>query len=136
MTNLGVTHDIIEGESTSRPPYFDGSNYGYWKIRMKIYLQSIDYSLWLNVVKGPYVPMKNVNNTKVPKLEDEFDEYDMKKCSLNARAIHYLYCALSNDEFNRVLMCSSASEIWKTLELIHEKTNQVKETQISMLVHN
>ena len=103
---------------------------------MKIYLQSVDYQLWLNVSNGPYIPIKIVNNIEVPKLENKFDEHDMKKCSLNASAINCLYCALSNDEFNRVCMCSSAYEIWKTLEVTHEGTNQVKETKISMLVHN
>ena len=46
---------------------------------MKIYLQYIDYQLWLNVSKGPYIPIKIVNNTEVPKIEEEFDEHDKKK---------------------------------------------------------
>ena len=33
-------------------------------------------------------------------------------------------------------MCCSAYEIWKTLELTQQRTNQVKETKISMLAHN
>ena len=72
---------------------------------MKIYLQSIDYELWLNVSKGPFIPIKIVNNVEELKLENEFDEHVRKKCSLNASAINYLYCALNNDEFNRVSMC-------------------------------
>ena len=92
--------------------------------------------MWLNVSNGPYIQIKIVNNIEVPRLGEEFDEHDMKKCSLNANAINCLYCVLSNDEFNRVCMCSSSYEIWKTLEVTHEGTNQVKETKISMLVHN
>jgi hypothetical protein len=34
-----------EGASTSRPPFFDGNDYVYWKAMMIIYLQSIDYDL-------------------------------------------------------------------------------------------
>ena len=135
MANL-LANEIVEGQSTSRPPYFDGSNYAYWKARTKIYLQSIDYNLWLIVAKGPYVPMKNVDNVDKPKLEEEYDENEMKKCSFNAKAINCLYCALSKDEFNRISMCSSAQEIWNTLEITHEGTNQVKESKISMFVHN
>ena len=41
------------GHSTQRPPLFDGSNYNYWKCRMKIYLQSINYELW-NIVEAAY----------------------------------------------------------------------------------
>ena len=59
---------------------------------MKIYLP-VDYQLWLNVSNGSYLPIKIVNNIEVPKLENEFDEHDMKKCSLNASVISCLYCA-------------------------------------------
>ena len=45
MANLHVKNGFCEGQSTSRPRYFDGTNYTYWKARMKIYLQSIDYEL-------------------------------------------------------------------------------------------
>ena len=85
-----------------------GSNYAYWKAKMKIYLQSIDYNLWLIVTKDPYIPMKKVDNVDKPKLEEEYDENEIKKCFLNAKAINYLYCALRKDEFNRISMCSSA----------------------------
>ena len=79
MANLRVKNGFCEGQSTSRPPYFDGTNYTYWKARMKIYLQSIDYELWLNVSKGPFIPIKIVNNIEELKLENEFDEHDIKK---------------------------------------------------------
>ena len=28
-----------EGQSTIRPPFFDGNDYPYWKTRVRIYLQ-------------------------------------------------------------------------------------------------
>ena len=79
MTNLLVKNGFCEGQSTCRPSYFDGSNYTYWKARMKIYLQSIDYELWLNVSKRHFIPIKIVNNIEELKLENEFDEHDIKK---------------------------------------------------------
>ena len=61
---------------------------------MKIYLQSVDYQLRLNVSRGPYIPTKMVNNIEELKIKDEFDEHDMKKkCSFNASTINGLYCA-------------------------------------------
>ena len=79
MTNLRVKNGFSEGQSTSSPPYFDGINYTGWKARMKIYLQSVDYQLWLNVSNGPYIPIKMVNNIEVPKLEEEFDDIEVPK---------------------------------------------------------
>ena len=45
------------------------------------------------------------------------------------------YCALNANKFNRISICTSTKEIWDTLEVTHEKNNQVKESKINMLVH-
>ena len=33
-------------QSLNAPPYFDGSNYAFWKVRMRAFLCSIDESVW------------------------------------------------------------------------------------------
>ena len=54
---------------------------------------------------------------------------------LNAKAMNILYYALDANEFNRISTCMSAKKIWDRLEVTHERTNQVKESKINMLVH-
>ena len=49
--------------------------------------------------------------------------------------MNVLYCILDANEFNRIFIYTSAKEIWATLEVIHEKSNQVKESKINMPVH-
>ena len=51
------------------------------------------------------------------------------------KAINILYCALDVNEFNRLSTYNSSKEIWDRLEITHERTNQVKESKISILVH-
>ena len=127
---------LPEGNSATRPPLFNGNNYGYWKVRMIIFLQSMDYELWEIIEKGPYIPMKKeTEGTLVAKNKSEWDESDKKRITLNAKAINILFCALSMEEFNRIRTCKTAKDIWYTLEVVHEGTNQVKESKISMLVH-
>ena len=126
---------MSEGNSTTRPPLFNGNNYGYWKARMTIFLQSMDYELWDVIEKGPYIPMKKCEESLVEKLKSEWDDTDKKRISINARAMNTLFCALSMEEFNRIRSCKTAKDIWNTLEVTHEGTNQVKESKISMLVH-
>ena len=60
-----------EGLSTSRPPFFDGNDYAYWKDMMIIYLQSIDYDLWLSIENGPYKPTRTENGVTIPKAMSE-----------------------------------------------------------------
>ena len=45
----------VEGHSLTRPPLFNGTNYSYWKERMKAFLLSTDYRLWQVIVNGPHI---------------------------------------------------------------------------------
>ena len=35
-----------EGASINRPPLFCGLNYQFWKVKMKIFFQSLDRGIW------------------------------------------------------------------------------------------
>ena len=45
-----------EGQSTTRPPYFDGIGYNFCKQKMKIFLNSIDLEIWQIVEDGYIMP--------------------------------------------------------------------------------
>jgi hypothetical protein len=129
----------LEGHSTNRPPFFDDTHYNYWKARMMIYVQSIDYNIWKIIEYGPYVPTKTIKidgrpDQSIPKPREEYDDEDRRKLSLNAKAKNLLYCALDRNEFNRISTCDSAYDIWHALEVTHVGTSKVKETKINMLV--
>ncbi|KAH9764150.1 hypothetical protein KPL70_001426 [Citrus sinensis] len=121
-----------EGQSTIRPPFFDGNDYPYWKTRMRIYLQALDYDIWEIVCDGPFMPLtKNEVGEDIPKPSREWNELEKRKASLNSKAMNALFCALDKKEFHRVSSCESANEIWHKLEVVYEGTNQVKESKIS-----
>ncbi|KAH9679895.1 hypothetical protein KPL71_026330 [Citrus sinensis] len=121
-----------EGQSITRPPYFDGNDYPYWKTRMRIYLQALDYEIWEIVNDGPFMPLtKNEVGEDIPKPSREWNELEKRKASLNSKAMNALFCALDKKEFHRVFSCESANEIWHKLEVVYEGTNQVKESKIS-----
>ena len=41
-----------DGQSYTRSPLFDGTDYNYWKQRMSIHLKGIDIGLWKIVMNG------------------------------------------------------------------------------------
>ncbi|VFQ68779.1 unnamed protein product [Cuscuta campestris] len=131
MFNAGVT----EGQSTTRPPLFDGTNYSYWKERMRIFIQSNDYKLWLIVKNGCGVPMKKVGEVDVPKTEEEFTDEDCKKMELNAKAINMIYCGVNADDYCKISRCETAKQMWEKLEVTYEGTAQVREAKIDHLTH-
>ncbi|KAH9769176.1 hypothetical protein KPL71_011898 [Citrus sinensis] len=121
-----------EGQSIIRPPFFDGNDYPYWKTRMRIYLQALDYEIWEIVCDGPFMPLtKNEVGEDIPKPSREWNELEKRKATLNSKAMNALFCALDKKEFHRVSSCESANEIWHKLKVIYEGTNQVKESKIS-----
>ncbi|VFQ70889.1 unnamed protein product [Cuscuta campestris] len=124
---------IGEGQSTSRPPLFDGTNYTYWKERMRIYIRSTNFQLWLVIKKGEETPMKKVDEKLVPKTEDEFDAEDIKKVENYAKAINMLYYAVNPDDYRKISCCTTAKEMWDKLEVTYEGTNQVREAKIDFL---
>ncbi|VFQ96632.1 unnamed protein product [Cuscuta campestris] len=124
---------IGEGQSTSRPPLFDGTNYTYWKERMRIYIRSTNFQLWLVIKNGEETPMKKVGEQLVPKTEDEFDAEDIKKVENYAKAINLLYCAVNPDDYRKISCCTTAKEMWDKLEVTYEGTDQVREAKIDFL---
>ena len=45
-----------EGASINRPPLFCGLNYQFWKVRMKICMESLDKGIWDAIENGPFIP--------------------------------------------------------------------------------
>ncbi|GAV76837.1 zf-CCHC domain-containing protein/DUF4219 domain-containing protein/UBN2 domain-containing protein, partial [Cephalotus follicularis] len=121
---------------SQNPPFFDSNNYGHWKTKMTIFIQSLDYNLWDLIVDGPNLSTVTLENGDVvPKLRNLYDDNDRKRVQINAKAKHIIICAINSNDFNRISSCISAKKMWDRHEVTYEGTNQVKEAKISMLVH-
>lgn len=83
-----------EGYVPNQPPFFDGTNYTYWKSRMIIYLRSLNYGVWTAVEKG-YTKPKD-------KTEAEWDTNEKMAYTANYRALNAIVCGLSREEYSRV----------------------------------
>jgi hypothetical protein len=103
---------------------FDGTNYGYWKARMRFFLKSID--CWSIVETGwtkPADATLELVNEKNARLS-------------NDKAIHALCQALLPSEFVRISNSESAKEAWQILETTYEGTKPVKSAKLQMLIFN
>ncbi|MED6117864.1 hypothetical protein PIB30_113948, partial [Stylosanthes scabra] len=74
------------------------------------------------IENGNHVPMKEME-TKVgevttksstPKLESEYNDEDLKKLSLNFKAINFLHYALNENDYMKITNCKTAKEIWES----------------------
>jgi len=70
---------FAKGASIHRPPIFSGMNYQFWKVGMKIFIESIDRGIWNAIVNGPYIPMSIVDDVSIVKSYNELFEVENKR---------------------------------------------------------
>ncbi|CAN6273177.1 unnamed protein product [Urochloa humidicola] len=102
-----------------KPPFFQGENYDYWKIRMTVHIKALSKKMWV-IVNERFVVLDKDNKTPI----------DNKNEELNDQAMSVLYDALSLDEFQKVKGIETAYEIWENLKEIYEGTTTVREAKL------
>ncbi|XP_068477219.1 uncharacterized protein [Phaseolus vulgaris] len=115
---------FAEGASINRPPIFGGVNYSFWKIRMKIFMESIDMGIWDAVANRPFIPMQVVKEETVKKPWSEWRKTERKKAQYDSLAKNIITSALNMDEFFRVSQCNSAKEMMQSEESIADVQKQ------------
>ncbi|XP_070049193.1 uncharacterized protein [Nicotiana tomentosiformis] len=121
-------------EGQSRPPLVNGQYYSWWKTRMRDHIIGEDYELCDIITDGPLATMKiNAEGEEVPKTRADYTADDLRKWEKNAKANKWLVCVLGPDEYNRIQSCTTAKEIWDTLQVAHEGTAQVKRSRDTLL---
>ena len=94
------------GQSLILPPLFDGTNYAYWKVGMRAFLQSLDEKVWQAVEIGWTKPME---------APVDWDDAKIKVAKLNSRALNALFNAVTSEEFKKISSTETAKEEWTIL---------------------
>ncbi|GJT75657.1 hypothetical protein Tco_1042382 [Tanacetum coccineum] len=126
----------LEGQSMQRPPLFESDSFIYWKNRLETCVKSKDLDLWHVITNGDFQPIQQNLKTKLDEvILFEKQSGDLKKrLAKNNEAKMVIYNALPRKEYERIFMCNTAKEIWKTLLVTHQGNNQVKDNKIDLLV--
>ena len=95
--------EINRSQSLNAPPYFDGSNYAFWKVKMKAFLCSMDETVWDAV---------DVGWTKLEATRSTWDKATLVASNANSKALNAIFCGVSLDEFHRISHISIAKEAW------------------------
>ena len=84
-----------EGASVTRPPLLEGSNYPYWKARMKAFIKSLDEKAWVAVIEGWSPPMVKDDEGK-EMLKDVKQWSPGEECVAlgNFRAVNAIFTAV------------------------------------------
>ena len=123
-----------EGASINRPPLFCGLNYQFWKVRMKIFMESLEKGIWDAIENGPFIPKFEKDGFVIEKPWSQWTDAKSKKAKFDCIAKNIITSALNSDEFFWVSQCKSSKEMWDTLEVTHEGTNEVKRARKHALI--
>ena len=102
-------------------------------------MDAIDDDLFETMLNGPFIPMKLALSTEDPsklvaKKRDEWTDNEKKVVQRDKRAKNILFQSLDDDLFENVVNCKTAQEVWQTLLIMHEGTEEVRENKQSLLV--
>ena len=112
------------GQSLITPLLFDGTNYAYWKVRMRAFLQSLDEKVWQAV---------GIGWTKPKEAPADWDEAKIKAANFNNRALNALFSAITNEEFEKISSTETTKEAWTILQTTYEGTKAVKDSKLQRL---
>ncbi|GJV94132.1 retrovirus-related pol polyprotein from transposon TNT 1-94 [Tanacetum coccineum] len=126
----------LEVRSMQRPPLFESYSFTYWKNIFETYVKSKDLDLWHVITNGEFQPIENNLETKLYEVVPfEKQSYEFKKrLAKNNESKIVIYNALPRKEYERIFMCNTAKDIWKTLLITHQGNSQVKDNKIDLLV--
>ena len=80
-------------QSLKAPPYFDGSNYAFWKVNMCTFLCAIDEMVWESVENGYVRPTT---------AKFEWDKAAIALANANSKAINAIFCGVFTGEFHKI----------------------------------
>ena len=115
------------GQSLLIPSLFNGTNYAYWKVRMKVFLQALSENVWQAIEAG-WIKPKEV-------LVD-WDETTIKAENFNNRALNALFSGVTNEGYKKISSMKVAKEAWTILETTYKGTKAVKTVKLQRLTSN
>ena len=89
------------GQSLIIPPLFDGTDYAYWKVRMRAFLQSLDEKMWQAM---------EISWTKPKEAPTNWDDAKIKVANFNSRALNALFSAITNEDFKKISSTKTTKE--------------------------
>ena len=92
-----------KGQSLIITPLFDSTNYAYWKVRMRVFLQSLDEKVWQAI---------EIGWTKSKEALADWDDAKIKAANFNNRALNALFSAVTNEEFKKISSTEITKEAW------------------------
>ena len=81
------------GQSLIIHPLFNGTNYAYWKVRMRAFMQSLNEKVWQAV---------EIGWTKPKEVSVDWDDDKINMANFNSKTLNALFSVVMNEEFKKI----------------------------------
>ena len=99
---------------------------------MELYLDCDSIKLWDIVRKGWKPPKATVNGIETIVERDEWSAIQQEGNQKNKKAMITLVSSMSREEGEKLQHCTSAKEMWQTLENHYEGNIQVRSKKVQL----
>ena len=97
---------------------------------MELYLDCDSIKLWDIVRKGQEPPKATINGIETEVERDNWNAIQQEGNHKNKKAMITLVSSMSREEGGKLQYCTSAKEIWQTLENHYERNIQVRSKKV------
>ncbi|XP_073119753.1 uncharacterized protein [Henckelia pumila] len=118
--------------SAIRPPILDGTNYGPWKLKMRMYIQSIESRAWQRVLDG-WTPSMRDNDVPGPKPRSQWTADENTTAIYNAQSLNVMFTSVDMNIFNLIGTCTCGRDAWEKLQTHCEGSDSVKKTRMRLI---
>ena len=125
---------LKEGGSVERPPLYDGTNYAYWRVRMRAFISNLNEKAWKSVFArwSPLTKMDDEGKI-VPKPQLEWSSKEGKLENNNRKALNAIFNGVDLNQLKLIFTMESTKEAWDILHVTYEGTNMVRELRLQLL---
>ena len=134
---------MAKKDASVKIPVLDKDNYFHWKVKMHLHLLSMDESFVDCIERGPHIPMRvasriglldDAPDVEIPKPRSEWTLEDIAEVYKDNRAMNILFNGLEEEMFDNVINCTTAKQVWDTVQTLCEGTEQVRENKMQLLI--
>ncbi|XP_073025196.1 uncharacterized protein [Primulina eburnea] len=126
--------DSLASSTAFRAPVLDSSNYALWRVKMRIYIKSIEERAWQRVLDGWSPPRTiDADGASRSKPENTWTNDEVQTSNFNSKALNTIFTSVDINMFSLITNCISAKEAWDILRKHCEGSERVRRTKIRML---
>jgi len=117
-------------------PVCTKNNFAMWKERVKFFMEAVYPMIFSIVENGPYIPTipSTIDPTKlVPKKLMDLNKDEIALVSLDKKAKNIIVSAVDDSMLQNLIHCNSAKEMWQSLIILMEGTEEVRDDRRSLL---